>query len=48
VSGRADERKSLGSRTGRSRHDGGQINLEDDQASVGGDTHTIVRGSVAL
>jgi predicted PhzF superfamily epimerase YddE/YHI9 len=23
-------------------------NLEDDQVSVGGDTHTIVRGSVAL
>ena len=27
---------------------GVQINLEDDQASVGGDTLTIVRGSVAL
>jgi hypothetical protein len=25
-----------------------QINPEDDQVSVGGDTHTIVRGSVAL
>ena len=24
------------------------INLEDDQVLVGGDTHTIVRGSVAL
>jgi len=23
------------------------VNLEDDQVSVGGDTHTIVRGSVA-
>ena len=30
------------------RRTGATSNLEDYQVSVGGDTHTIVRGSVAL